>query len=771
MSVSSLSQLAAGGAANATNLRKSGSALAFSIAALASGKRISQAFQDIASLSVGTALQTQVSSLRTASQNVAQASSLLQVADGGLGQIGDILQRMQALAVQSNSGVLSAASRSGLNDEYQQLANEINRLSGNTNFNGVKLLDGSLASGNGLSTETNTATQASGSLQFGANLVAGQTIVLNGQTLTAGTQFAVGGTLTQTLDNLTSALNSSTNTALSGATYSRVGNSLNIKFDAGGTIGNNYTINQGASTAAFTTVGGPVNASNIFTLQGGQDNGLSGNSTSANGVIGDTLVTNLNNTSASTTLSFTSAANIVAGNSINIDDGNGGLINFTFVNGAPANNSQIQIGATLEDTLANASATINNYSGSGDYVVSQLSAQVNGNTLTLTGKGVGNVNDAVGAAANVTITTAGGSISNTVLNNGSTGGVDASGVTNSAFLGAIKGFTATQTGIDSVQASIKVGNETYTATISNTNSAANSTVRFSSANGGFFDVQLSGGNGQAVNNQSDANTFAKRLDAAFSGINFNQTRNVDNFTGTGVLAGAQVKYQGSNFGSNHIDSVDVVAAQGGLSNATFEVTINGEVFRNNLLGSGIGIGETVSLYSLSDRNHRIDFTNGVNKIDLTTQAGADQLASAFKTAIGADGNGGGLSFQVGKDTSDTVKFNIGDSSVKGLFQNGVFNLLDATSAASASSAVGNALNNLISLRANVGAFQEGLNFTAANIDSALQNQDAARATLLDTDFASESTALAVAALQQQAGIATQAQVNRLIPSMLDLLKG
>jgi flagellin len=118
-----------------------------------------------------------------------------------------------------------------------------------------------------------------------------------------------------------------------------------------------------------------------------------------------------------------------------------------------------------------------------------------------------------------------------------------------------------------------------------------------------------------------------------------------------------------------------------------------------------------------------------------------------------------------------VRLNIGDASVNGLFANGLFDLLSANNASLASGAVSTAIDLLTSLRADVGAYQEALNYTGANIDSALQNQEAARANLLDTDIASESTQLAIAALQQQSGIALQAQVNRLIPTMLDLLKG
>lgn len=121
-----------------------GKNLARSMAALASGNRLNQASNDIAALSVATGLQTETSSLRSALQNISQASSFLQVADGGQSQVSMMLDRMGAIATQANSGALSDAAREGLNREFQNLQQEINRISSTTNFNGVNLLDGSI---------------------------------------------------------------------------------------------------------------------------------------------------------------------------------------------------------------------------------------------------------------------------------------------------------------------------------------------------------------------------------------------------------------------------------------------------------------------------------------------------------------------------------------------------------------------------------------------------------------------------------------------------
>ncbi len=126
------------------NIGNASDKAAASISRLSSGSRINQASDDVAGLAVGTALRTQVTTLRTALQNAAQGSSLLQVADGALGQIIDILQRQKAIAVQASSGQLTDANRSLLNQEFTALAAEVDRLAMGTNFNGVNLLAGGL---------------------------------------------------------------------------------------------------------------------------------------------------------------------------------------------------------------------------------------------------------------------------------------------------------------------------------------------------------------------------------------------------------------------------------------------------------------------------------------------------------------------------------------------------------------------------------------------------------------------------------------------------
>ncbi len=129
-----------------SNLNRASIASEASIARLSSGNAIVSAADDVSGLAIGTVLQSDVNALKTVFKSTAQAKALLQLADGGLQNIGDILQRQKALAVQANSGTLSNNERAFLNQEFSNLTLEIDRIVTSTQFNGIALLDGSVAS-------------------------------------------------------------------------------------------------------------------------------------------------------------------------------------------------------------------------------------------------------------------------------------------------------------------------------------------------------------------------------------------------------------------------------------------------------------------------------------------------------------------------------------------------------------------------------------------------------------------------------------------------
>jgi len=127
------------------NLSASGNDLATSLQRLSSGLRINSAKDDAAGLAISQRFTTQIRGMDQAARNANDGISLAQTAEGALGSIGDNLQRIRELAVQSRNATNSATDRAALNEEAKALKAEIDRVSAQTNFNGVKLLDGSFA--------------------------------------------------------------------------------------------------------------------------------------------------------------------------------------------------------------------------------------------------------------------------------------------------------------------------------------------------------------------------------------------------------------------------------------------------------------------------------------------------------------------------------------------------------------------------------------------------------------------------------------------------
>ena len=116
------------------------------MARISSGLRINSAADDAAGSAIASKMEAQIRSLDVAIRNANDAISLTQTAEGSLGEIENILQRMRELSVQAGNSTLNNNDRAQIQAEMDQLASEIDSISTKTNFNGVKLLDGSSSS-------------------------------------------------------------------------------------------------------------------------------------------------------------------------------------------------------------------------------------------------------------------------------------------------------------------------------------------------------------------------------------------------------------------------------------------------------------------------------------------------------------------------------------------------------------------------------------------------------------------------------------------------
>jgi flagellin len=162
---------------------------------LSSGLRINRAGDDAAGLAISEKMRGQIRGLNQGSRNAQDGISLIQTAEGALNETHSILQRMRELAVQSTTATNTSGDRTALNTEFNQLKEEITRIATQTEFNTMKLLSGTFATGSELK------------FQVGAN--ADQTISLAINDMTAsGTILAIG---TQSVSTATAANTAITN--------------------------------------------------------------------------------------------------------------------------------------------------------------------------------------------------------------------------------------------------------------------------------------------------------------------------------------------------------------------------------------------------------------------------------------------------------------------------------------------------------------------------------------------------------------------------------
>lgn len=133
-------------------------ALATSMQRLSSGLRVNSAKDDAAGLAISERMNAQVRGMNVAMRNANDGISMAQTAEGALGKVGDMLQRMRELAVQANNGTNTSDDKESLNKEFTQLATEIERTVNGTTFNGISVI------GSGAGTVT---------FQVGANTTSG----------------------------------------------------------------------------------------------------------------------------------------------------------------------------------------------------------------------------------------------------------------------------------------------------------------------------------------------------------------------------------------------------------------------------------------------------------------------------------------------------------------------------------------------------------------------------------------------------------------------
>ena len=212
---------------------------------LSTGIRINSAKDDAAGLAISSKMTSQINGLNQAVRNANDAISMLQVGEGAMKGITDMLQRMRELAVQAISDSNTSSDRAALNAEYKQLSSEINRIGGNTQWNGTNLLDGQIGSsgsvtfqvGANASQTVATSFTAMGSTEGGATsaittAAAGSPAAAQVSTITLSGTLREGDVVSYTIDGKAGSFAVS----IASGAFDAVDSAVNVAGDTAGTV-------------------------------------------------------------------------------------------------------------------------------------------------------------------------------------------------------------------------------------------------------------------------------------------------------------------------------------------------------------------------------------------------------------------------------------------------------------------------------------------------------------------------------------------------------
>ena len=227
------------------NYTNNTSALSKNLEKLSSGYKINRAGDDAAGLAISEKMRAQITGLDKAQDNAKDGISLVQTAEGALTEVHDMLNRMYELAEQSANGTFEdGTDRTQLQKEVDQLKSEIDRIADSANFNGIKLLDGSMKTGTTVNIAADTIsgtvnqtdiklTAAGGKVNFGNTFKGGDNVTINGVTYTYASQ-ATGtdGKTFKNFDTLKTAAGKNGVTiggTASAATFTKAGKDLTLQ--------------------------------------------------------------------------------------------------------------------------------------------------------------------------------------------------------------------------------------------------------------------------------------------------------------------------------------------------------------------------------------------------------------------------------------------------------------------------------------------------------------------------------------------------------------
>jgi len=755
------------------NLTRSSEDLKKSLINLSSGIKSNASVADYA---IGTTLSTQSSTLTTANLNAGQGKSLLQTAKGSLDQVLTLLQEQKALAVQAEDGTLTTNELANLNNQFQALTAEIDRLVNTTKFNNKTLLDGTISGAASLTTVTGLAGENYSILDhdndysFSGTTAAGELDATSGETFDILESDEFGKTAASTTITLT--------------------------HDGGGALTANATFEVGGVSVSFG----------------------SGDTTAAQ--LGGSLVAALEASTSNVIRRFTYADN--GDGTITVTGADLGTANSVDSTTFEMTGDGTGAGGTVATaTLAN-SADIDSSDGGG--AASTITAN-NGDGATIaTNRTVAAADETYDESLQGAFSSFTAALDTSGTQNKATFTVDVNGVTYTSQ--AVTLFGGSGDGFNGKGNTIKNGQLLYFynsdgPTDANGEYTDNGfTLKIDDAAGASDDITITGGDQDAF--ELDLSNTATAFATQLTDNRINQRRDIilseDNpsasdfdiaaATGT-TFAGIEgfdlddgttkgdILFVGDTFGDDgRLGSLGAFSFNSATD--TISVTINDEVYTADISdntantggivdGAGsynsttkiltAGAGTTIVFHSAATndgRQLRVDLSNLTDtSIELNSTTAIKTFTDDFDTLLGVSGRES-LSFQVGSGSTNTIGLSIDSALTTDIYidDQGVAQTLSIATTAGATEAqevLDNAINTVLGListtSSGITSFDSAI--TVNNI--MIQNFDATSASLLNTNYAEESTNYAELTLKINAAVASLAQEQARLQNILSLL--
>jgi len=679
---------------------------------LSTGSRINSAKDDAAGLAIGTRMTADLRGMSVAMRNANDGISMMQTAEGALGEISNMLQRMRDLSVQSSNGSMTSANREAVQAEVEQLIAEIDNVAKMTNFNGIKLLDGKAGShaiqtgvteGDTVGVRIEEASAASLGIGTRASLTA------TGFSGTAGSlaKGLASGDLQINGINIRSTQTADDNLSFGDASSSAVAKVAAI---------NSHSAETGVTAKVLTNVaqGSAMTAgaaTGTITINGVSTQSFS--TTSDAGTSRADTVEYINLISDQTGVVAVDTGSATHGVQLHAADGRNITVSFSTLDAAKTGVGAAAVyagGYTLTSNTGEAIVISQGVASSADVSKAGLAAgiyEANVSAMTSTDRAV-----AASTVAPSTSTT---------------------GLLNAGVLKI--------NGID-IRAAVSTDDTASDVTATSSSKAA-SAIAIAAA------INASAGS-TGVTAKAEANVI--------KGTAFTAAAVAGSVYINGVDVGAGSTLGTSSTRQDAVDQINkftgqtsVVASDNGAG-----VTLTAADGRNISI-AGIA-AETNALGILSSATH----TAATASAALTTYARVTLVSEKqFTVESGSDGNGsfGKLGFKTGT-------FGGADNGLK--VQD--IDISTQQGAGSAITAIDVALEQVSLNRANLGAFQNRLTAAVDNLSSQSTNLAEARGRIMDTDYAKATTELARTQIVQQAATAMLAQANQQPQMVLSLLQ-